>query len=224
MGKSAIAPAEIDYPDSDGKPMAETDIHRELMVDAIHRLRARYSKRKDVYVSGNLLVYYVEGDPRMCLAPDCFVAFGVPSGDRRTFKVWNEGTFPAVVFEFTSRKTKKEDTVKKFHIYRDAWKVKELFMFDPTEDYLKPSLIGYRLEEGELKPIQQVGDRIASIELGITLERDGTHLLLRDAKSRKELLLPAEMEARRANRKALELQARNDQLLAELEALRKKSS
>jgi hypothetical protein len=81
---------EIDYPDSDGKPMAETDVHRDAMFDLIERLKARYAGRDDVYVSGNLFVYYVEKKPTFCLAPDCFVAFGVPNRRRRTFKTWTE--------------------------------------------------------------------------------------------------------------------------------------
>lgn len=199
----------IDYPESDGKPMAETDIHRDIMVDLIYRLKARYEGR-DAYVSGNLLVYYVEGDPRTSLAPDCFVVFGVRPGNRRTYKTWEEGKFPAVVFEITSRKTKREDQVTKFEIYRDIWKVKELFLFDPTEDYLKPSLIGYRMSRGELKPIKPVDGKIPSKELGITLERDGTRLLLREAATGEPVMTAAEAEVAR--------------LRKELDALRKKRS
>ncbi len=45
-------------PESDGKPMAETDIHRDQMVDLIYGLREflRPDSRRDV--SGNLFVYY----------------------------------------------------------------------------------------------------------------------------------------------------------------------
>ena len=47
---------ELDYPTSDGKPMAETDIHRDQMVEAIEVLKGRYADDPDIYVSGNLLV------------------------------------------------------------------------------------------------------------------------------------------------------------------------
>lgn len=201
--------AEVEYPESDGKPMAETDIHRDIMVDLIYRLKARYAGR-DAYVSGNLLVYYVEGDPQTSLAPDCFVVFGVRPGNRRTYKTWEEGKFPTVVFEITSRKTKREDQGTKFETYRDIWKVKELFLFDPTEDYLKPSLLGYRRSRGELKLIEPVGGMISSKELGITLERDGTRLLLREAATGEPVMTAAEAEVAR--------------LRKELDALRKKPS
>lgn len=235
--KKAV-PAVIEYPESDGKPMAETDLHRDIMVDVIYRLKARYAKRDDVYVTGNLLVYFVEGNPWICLAPDCFVAFGVPPGERTTYKVWEEGKFPTVVFEITSKTTEREDMLSKFRTYQDTWKVKELFLFDPTEDYLEPSMLGYRLSRGELKPIKPVGGRLASKELGVTLERDGTRLVLRDAKSGRELLLPAEAEAEETRRKLRKAQkecelaeaardagqAELERLRAEVEALRNRRS
>lgn len=212
MATAQRAVREIEYPESDGKPMAETDIHRDIMVDLIYRLKARY-EGQDVYVSGNLLVYYVEGKPGKCLTPDCFVALGVRPFDRRTFKTWEEGKFPDVVFEITSRKTKREDQGSKLRVYQDVWKVKELFMFDPTEDYLEPSLLGYRLVRGEFKQVKPTGGRITSKELGVTLERDGTRLLLRDVTTGEPVLTRAEAA-----------EAELARVRKELEDLRKKQS
>jgi len=48
-------PREIDYPESDGKPMAQSDLHRDAMSDLIGLLADRYAERPDVSVSGNLL-------------------------------------------------------------------------------------------------------------------------------------------------------------------------
>jgi Uma2 family endonuclease len=206
------AAAEIEYPESDGKPMAETDLHRRIMTEVIDRLLARYARRDDVYVTGNLLVYYVEGSPKKCLAPDCMVVIGVKAGDRRTYKTWEEGAFPSVVLEITSKKTKREDVTTKFQIYQNIWKVKELFMFDPTEDYLEPSLAGYRMSRGELKLIKPTNGHLTSTELGITLERNGTWLVLRDAKTGKEVLLPAEAEAEAAKAEVVRLRAELDAL------------
>ena len=217
MGKlvGRTANEEIDYPDSDGKPMAETDIHRDVMIDLIERLKARYANRDDVYVSGNLFVYYTEGKPTFCLAPDCFVAFGVPNRRRRSFKTWEEGVFPAVVFEVTSDKTEAEDTQTKFTVYRDVWKVRELFYFDPTGDYLDEPLIGYRLVRGKFQPRRATAGRLTSAELGITFQAAGARLNLRDSKTGSEVLLPAES-------KAADLQAELDRVKAELAALKKR--
>jgi Uma2 family endonuclease len=178
----------VEYPSSDGKPMAESDLHRRLLFAVVPRLDDYFRDRDDVYVSGNLLVYYVEGDPRRVLAPDCFVAFGVPKGNRETFRTWDEGTFPAVVIEFTSKTTAREDQRTKLGVYRDIWRVKEYFLFDPREDYLTPSLQGYRRRGSELRPIRAANGVLTSKTLGVTLERDGEDLLLRDAVTGRVLL------------------------------------
>ncbi|HMV49864.1 MAG TPA: Uma2 family endonuclease, partial [Blastocatellia bacterium] len=75
------------YPESDGKPMAETDIHRNLLADLVFTLDNHFRHQPDVYVSGNLLVYYVEGNPAKCFAPDVFVVRGVPKNQRRIYKL-----------------------------------------------------------------------------------------------------------------------------------------
>ena len=51
------------YPSSDDKPMAETDKHRKLMVDFIQMPEYHFREANDVYVSGNLLMYYEQGTP-----------------------------------------------------------------------------------------------------------------------------------------------------------------
>ena len=40
------------YPSSDGKPMAETDKHRKLMMDFIQMLEYHFRDANDVYGSG----------------------------------------------------------------------------------------------------------------------------------------------------------------------------
>ena len=47
-----------DYPTSDGRPMAETDFHRQLMTALIETLEDWYAAAPDTYVSGNLLLFY----------------------------------------------------------------------------------------------------------------------------------------------------------------------
>ena len=78
---------EIEYPESDGEPMGETDLHRDWMTRIIDLLKQRYRGQR-VYVSGNLLVYYEEGDPTKHVAPDAFVVLECSPHRRRTFKVW----------------------------------------------------------------------------------------------------------------------------------------
>ncbi len=63
---------EIDYPESDGRPLGETDLHRNWIVRIIDILQQRY-RGQHVYVTGDLLLYYKEGDPTKYVVPDVFV-------------------------------------------------------------------------------------------------------------------------------------------------------
>src|SRR5438093_2732230 len=58
------APRPVYYPESDGKPIGETDTHVRYMMDVRTALEHYFRERPDVYVSGNNMMYYVEGDPR----------------------------------------------------------------------------------------------------------------------------------------------------------------
>ena len=94
MSQSVLSPVAVEYPSSDGKPMAENDAQRSAMFYLIGALRVYFTHRRDVYVSGDLLVYYEEGNPRASVAPDVLVAFGVEDRERQTYKVWEEGKAP----------------------------------------------------------------------------------------------------------------------------------
>ena len=77
-------------------------------------------------------------------------------------------------------------------IYRDILKVPEYFQFDPTQDYLKPPLQGFRLVGGPVCPHQPIGGRLPSEALGLHLERDGRELRLFDPALGVRLLTPRE--------------------------------
>jgi Uma2 family endonuclease len=161
-----------DYPYSDGKPMAETDLHRDLMNMQIEVLKQYYEGQDDVYVSGNLLMFYEKGNKRRHVSPDVFVVKGVPNHMRPNYLVWEEGRAPNLVIEMTSSSTRREDVGKKFKLYQDVLKVREYFLFDPYGDYLKPPMQGYRLVKGEYREIGQQAGRLPSLVLGLHLERD----------------------------------------------------
>jgi hypothetical protein len=93
---------EVHYPESDGKPLAESDFHFEVIIDLIHALQTRYAKQPDVYVTGNLLLYYVEGDPCKSVSPDVFVTWGISKGRRKNYLLWREERAPGFVIEVTS--------------------------------------------------------------------------------------------------------------------------
>jgi Uma2 family endonuclease len=126
----------IDYPESDGQPMAETDFHLKLMTNLLHALDTHFADGPQVYVSGNLLLYYVKGNPAKRVAPDVFVVRGVPKGDRRIYKLWEEGVPPGVVIKVSSRQTWREDLYTKLRLYEKLG-VQEYFIFDP--EYVRPT-------------------------------------------------------------------------------------
>jgi Uma2 family endonuclease len=223
------SPRPVAYPESDGKPMAETEVHRDVMIDLILALQGHFEGDETVCVSGNMLMYYVEGNPRKSLAPDVFVALGVGRTQRRIYKVWEEGKGPDLVIEVTSPSTRREDLRGKFAIYRDVLRVREYVLFDPLDEYLKPSLQGFRLDEGRYEPIDLVDGRLPSEVVGLRLERDGQQLRLLDPATGHRLPTPREdHEARRAAEREIErlaaehyeAQRRLRDAEAEIEALR----
>lgn len=140
-------PEEIDYPESDGQPMAETDAHRDDLAEIIFTLQRFFDHRSDVYVSGNLFLYYEKGNPQACKAPDIFVVFGVANEQRRTYRLWEEGKAPTVAIELTSKSTREEDQKVKPDIYANLG-IEYLFLYDVLGEYLDPPLQGLRLVPG----------------------------------------------------------------------------
>ena len=126
------AAVEVEYPSSDGKPLAENDAQLAAIVYGITVLRTRYAGRDDVYVSGDLLLYYEEGNPRVSVAPDVFVVFGVEDRMRMNYKVWEEGKGPDFVLEVASPGTwrKREDVGRKREVYAGLG-VREYWLYDP---------------------------------------------------------------------------------------------
>lgn len=207
----------IEYPNADGKPMAESDQAREYLIYAVKVLRIYFQAHPDVYVSGNLFIYYEEGNPKAVVAPDVFVVFGVDKSDRRSYKLWEEGNkAPDLVLEITSKSTKKEDQETKPDTYA-VLGVREYFQYDPMGDYLNPRLQGSRLVEGSYQPIAQtvLPDGVLSLRsevLGLELRSCAGELRFYDPVRGRTLRTHEEAEARIA-----ELEAR-------LQALQENSS
>jgi len=219
-------PRQYEYPTSDGKPMAETDYHRILMTALIQALEYWFADEPKVYVSGNLLMYYVPGNKRKHVSPDVFVVKGIKKGKRLYYLTWKERKKPSVVFEITSKSTRAEDIKTKFALYRDVLKVKEYFLFDPFGDYLEPQLKGYRLERGEYVPIEMAEGRMPSELLGLHLEPDDQDLRLFDPLTKQYILSPEEraaVESQRAEQekqRADQAERERNALAAELKRLR----
>lgn len=193
-GAALREPAEIHYPESDGKPMAETDRHRDDMVYFIEALKA-YFAGQDVYVSGNILLYYEEGDPKQVVSPDGLVVFGLKPGPRRVYKTWVEGKVPDLVIEVTSLSTRGEDRNRKSRLYARLG-VQEMWLVDPLGEYLGAPLRGYRLHEGSWVEIPVVEGRARSAVLGLEfcIREDAVRLV--DPETGRELPAPIEAMTR----------------------------
>jgi Uma2 family endonuclease len=204
----------IDYPESDGKPMAESEEHADELRAAVETLRDWFAQDPKVYVAGNNFIYFVEGDTKQAVSPDCYVVRGVPKRKRRTYRMWEEGgTVPSFVLEITSKSTRREDLGDKMSIYRDDLKVPEYFLFDLSRDWVTDGVRGQRLVGGVYRPIEpDVNGRVRSEELGLELGVVGRELRFYRPGERAPLL--------RRDERLAKAEAENARLRAELDRLR----
>jgi Uma2 family endonuclease len=184
---------EIEYPESDGQPMGETDLHRDWMFRIIELLKHRYRGQR-VYVTGDLLLYYEEGKRSHFIVPDAMVVKDCDPRRRRVFKVWEENRVPNAVFETTSQSTMREDTIYKPQLY-ERLDISEYFLYDPTADYLHPPLHGHRLtDHGYARIEPDASGRLHSSELGLWLRVEDGELVMYECQSGARLLTEAEVE------------------------------
>ncbi|MBX9254189.1 Uma2 family endonuclease [Desmonostoc muscorum CCALA 125] len=172
----------IEYPDEDGKPMAEGDLQRKCLVYATTVLEIYFRNRPNVYVAGNLFIYYEKGNPESVVAPDVFVVFGVENRDRGSYKTWEENDkTPDFVLEITSKTTRSKDQGAKKGIYAFLG-VREYFQYDPTGDYLNPQLQGLRLVEDNYFPVPT--NSLSNDTVSLPSEVLGLELRLQEGKLR----------------------------------------
>lgn len=205
-------------PESDGKPMAETDIHRKqmfILLDALEEYLRPHPRR---YASGNTFVYYRdEAGDRQSVAPDVFVVLDVENKERRYYNIEEEGKAPDLIIELISTSTKLEDLGNKRVLYAGLG-VREYYVFDPTGEVIKGQLRGFRLNDGEYIPI--VGSRLQSQVLDIDLVVEQGRLRLYDRNTGQRLLTHEESEAARRKAEAKAAQAEAKAAAAEAEIIR----
>ena len=199
MSQHVLSPAAIEYPSGDGEPMAENDWQLHAILDAVGVLCHYFRDRPDVYVSGDLFIYYEEGNPKARVAPDVFVVFGVPKHFRQVYKLWEEGPVPAFVMEVASRGTWRDDEKRKAKLYEQLG-VKEYWQYDPTGDYLGLRLKGRRLV-GDVYEPQPVVDSLdgtvflRSETLGLDFRVKGEERYFFDPAAGRRLLTLSEQAA-----------------------------
>lgn len=144
-------PGQDELPYDDGEPM-ESPKHRAQMNLLIETLERRFAGRRDVYIGGNMALYYSEHQVRDndLRAPDFFVVLdAIEDRERLSWVVWQEnGRTPDVVIELLSPSTEREDRGRKMQIYAGL-RVSEYFLHDPNTGALE----GYRREHGAYAPM-----------------------------------------------------------------------
>ncbi len=123
-------------------------------------LRQRYHERNDVFISGSVFISYDRRNGNARVAPDLFIAFGVPSQAIRqnlpNFWLWETGKTPDFALEVASKSTAANDMGRKRLLY-ESLGISEYWRLDPSpgaELYGQP-LTGDRLaDDGRYAPCE----------------------------------------------------------------------
>ena len=231
----------IEYPSSDGEPMAENKWQYTAMTDTTSALENQFIHRPDIFVGSDMLMYYRMNDNATRVAPDVFVVFGAEGKHfRDSWIVWREGKAPDFVMEVASPSTWRRDAAEKRDIYAGMG-VTEYWRFDPTGDHFTPALVGETLVDGQYSsmPLETDADGILrgrsavlgldicvlpGLELRLYDPATGlwllTHRESEEARMAAEVALQAKADALQsseAERQALE--AENERLREQLRAL-----
>lgn len=179
--------ASLVYPVSDGEPLAETYDHLYAILVTLEVLR-QYLLGQQATVLADQFLYYAQGFPKLRVAPDVMVIFGVEPGGRDCYKVWEEGQVPQVIFEMTSKGTQQEDQVHKRRLYAQIG-VQEYWLFDPKGEWLESPLMGYQLVNDEYVPIPDLRSQV----LGLQLQVEGKLIAYTEMTTGRRLLMPEEL-------------------------------
>ena len=212
----------IDYPDSDGQPMADNTQQFRWIVLIKENLELLFANDSKVFVAGDLLWYPVEGSPEIRVAPDVMVAFDRPKGDRGSYKQWLEGNIaPQVVFEILSPGNRLKEMTKKLQFY-DRHGVEEYYIYDPESN----DLHGLYRQDKRLNIIEDINNWTSPrLQIRFTLTEETLEIYRPDGQkflTTIELSQRFEQEHQRAEQerqRAEQEYQRAEKLLAQLKAL-----
>jgi Uma2 family endonuclease len=190
---------EIDYPDRDGKPMSDNTKQFRWIQTIEGNLEGLFRDRKDVFIAGDNLWYPVERQPKVRQAPDVYVVFGRPKGDRGSYRQWLEGDVPlTVVFEILSPGNTVLEMDEKLEFYEE-YGVEEYYLYDPDHN----RLAGYVRRGDVFRRVRPIHGHV-SPRLGIRFDLSGEELVIYDPDGKRfltfeELVAEREKEAHRAD-------------------------
>jgi len=194
------------FPEGDGEPMAETSANAIQMVDLQFALQTLFDlQERRVVVGGNQLMYYNPDDGREHVSPDVYAVFDRTPPAPPSWRTWERGKFPDLVFEITSPSTQDVDLGVgprgKRRLYARLG-VREYYIFDPQGE-MQPPLRGYELRDGRMEPLRLLpsggidsrllGTELRPVAMGETRRRpEGTWLRVIDPTSGRLIALAEE--------------------------------
>ena len=162
MIPASAGPPRVAYPERDGNPMADNTLQFRWIVTLQGNLDLLFRDTPDVFVAGDNLIYPVAGSNTVRVAPDVYVAFGRPKGDRGSYRVSEEGgIFPQVIFEVLSPGNRSGELARKFTFY-ERHGAEEYYILNPD----RVTLEGYVRRGNELADIDEM-DGWVSPRMGI---------------------------------------------------------
>ena len=157
---SALTATQITYPETDGMPLPDGMYQSPIYRKVVETLTTHFSRVPGAYVNGDIFIYYVEGNPRRTVAPDCFVLLDTTDEMHESFRrnntylLWEVGKMPEFVMEIGSPSTASKDMKEKRDLYADLG-VKEYWRYDETGgDFYGEPLVGETLIDGEYRRLE----------------------------------------------------------------------
>ena len=154
------AAAAIVYPETDGMPLPDGEYQAPIYVRILSTLRVHFQDVSGARVNGDTFIYYIEGDPRRSVSPDCYVVLGLSdealsSIERNNvYLLWEVGKPPDFILEIGSKSTARVDLSRKRALYAELG-VGEYWRFDATGgEFYGESLVGERLVDGEYRRME----------------------------------------------------------------------
>ena len=120
------APA-IVYPETDGMPLPDGEYQAPLYISILGTLRTHFGDVPGARVNGDTFIYYVEGNSRRSVSPDCYVVFGLSEAaleslsleGNNTYLLWEVGKPPDFILEIGSSSTARTDLGSKRDLYAE---------------------------------------------------------------------------------------------------------
>lgn len=160
MTSKTSAKTEIIYPETDGMPLPDGEFQAPLYIKIVGTLRTFLRDVPGARVNGDTFMYFVQGDARRFVSPDCYVVLGLSDSATESIErnnvylLWEVGKPPDFILEIGSQSTAGEDLGRKRDLYAEIG-VSEYWRYDSTGgEFYGEALVGERLVDGEYRRLE----------------------------------------------------------------------